>query len=41
MGKIAKRLVALLEGLGKSIVRFPLEAALCLVYYVIWALADK
>lgn len=41
MGKITKRLVALLEGLGKSIVRYPLEAALCLVYYVIWALAHK
>lgn len=40
MGKITKRLVALLEGLGKSIVRFPLEAALCLVYYIIWVLAD-
>ena len=41
MRKITKRLVALLEGLGKSIVRFPLEAALCLVYFLLWVLADS
>lgn len=41
MSKITKRIVSLLEGLGKSIVRFPLEAALCFVYFLLWVLADS
>lgn len=41
MAKLSERISALSKGLGESLSRFPLEAALGFTYFIIWVLADS